>query len=215
MKVQVFIPDWPGPKQHAGELAEIISRRYNPVNILADPDDFFNAKWEKARQGFTGDILLWIMADVTLPKNFEKMCDEMERFMACGNVGWYAPDIAWTSYIYNKKDLREIEPEVYEVPNTDSLCFAIRGDVVRAMPYVNPKLSFMWGMDLTAIAMTRLFGLKVVRDYRFKAGHPNNTGYDIDKAGKGMIPLFQTYPWGLQNEIFNLENEVRRLRMDP
>ena len=83
------------------------------------------------------------------------------------------------------------------------------------MPYVNPDLSFMWGMDLTAIATARLLGLKVVRDYRFKASHPNSTGYNIDAAGAGMNPLFQTYPLGLQNEIISLENEVRRLRKDP
>ncbi len=76
----------------------------------------------------------------------------------------------------------------------------MRGDLVRNMPYINPALSFMWGMDVTAIAAARLMGLKVVRDYRFKAGHPNSTGYSIPKAGEGMIPLFATYTREMQEE---------------
>ena len=77
MIVQAFIPDWPGPKQHAVEINDVVSMRY-PTKILNDPSDYFNAQWNKACQQFTGNILLWVMSDIKLPKNFFRMCDEME-----------------------------------------------------------------------------------------------------------------------------------------
>ena len=191
MKVEAFIPDWPGNKQHAYHIANRVARIY-PTRILDDPKEFFNAQWARARSLFTGDILLWVMADAYLPLDFLPMCKEMERVMEGGKVGWYAPDLEWTSFIFDKETLTPFEPEIYEVPNTDSVCFAIRGDVVRAMPHIDPALTFMWGMDFTAILTAHLMGLKIVRDYRFKVGHPNNTGYNIDAASEGMGALFQS-----------------------
>ena len=175
MIVQAFIPDWPGPKQHAVEINDVVSMRY-PTKILNDPSDYFNAQWNKACQQFTGNILLWVMSDIKLPKNFFRMCDEMERLMAREDIGWYAPDVAWTSYIYDKESLPIVEPEVCEVPNTDSLLFAVRADVIKEMPFIDPGICFMWGMDVLASTTIRLMGLKMIRDYRFKAEHPNNTG---------------------------------------
>ncbi len=214
MKVQAFIPDWPSNgKTHAEDLVSVIEK-YCPVTVLNHPTDYFNAQWAKARAAFTGDVLLWCMADVLLPGDFGQMYSEAQRILS-GNVGWYAPDIEWTSYIYHKNDLKELEPDVYEVPNTDSLCFMIRRDVVDAMPFINPTVSFMWGMDITAIATARLLGLKVVRDYRFKALHPNNTGYDIPRAGNEMIPLFNSMSAQLRDEARRVEDDVRRLRRGP
>lgn len=212
MKFQAFVPDWPGPKQHAKQLVDIISQ-YCPVTVLDDPKDYFNAQWKKAREQFTGDVLLWVMADVTLPQDFESMYSEMDRIMTRGDVGWYAPNIAWTSYIFNPGDLKPVERGVYEVPNTDSLCIAIRGDVVRAMPPIDPDVAFMWGMDFIAIATARLMGLKAVRDYRFKASHPNSTGYDIHRASSEMEAIWATCPAEHQEEIKKLLAENYDLKM--
>lgn len=214
MRVQAFIPNWPGPKQHADKIFNELTN-YCPTTILNDPDDYFNAQWEKAREMFTGDVLLWVMADVTLPERFQFMFFEGLRTLARPDVGWYAPDIEWTSYIYDRADLHEVEPQIYEVPNTDSLCFMIRRDVVDAMPHIDPKVSFMWGMDITAIATARLKGLKVVRDYKFKALHPNCTGYDIPRAGNEMIPMFNAMPPRLRAAAHQVEADVRRLRRGP
>jgi hypothetical protein len=220
MRVQAFIPNWPGPKQHADQLMQIISA-YCPTTILNDPNDYFNAQWARARESFTGDVLLWVMADVTLPEDFAGMYATATKVMERGDVGWYAPDIAWTSYIYDKADLRPVGGEhsiyndVYEVPNTDSLYFMISRDVIDAMPHIDPKVSFMWGMDITAIATARLRGLKVVRDYKFKAHHPNSTGYDIPRAGNEMIPLFNAMAPRLRAAAHQVEADVRRLRRGP
>ena len=214
MNVEAFIPDWPGPKQHAKELRNIVDG-YCPTTILDDPADYFNAQWRKASNVLNADILLWIMADVTLPEKFGTVFREMVRIMNRGDIGWYAPDIAWTCYIYDEKDLQAIEPRIYNVPNTDSLCFAIRADVVRKMPFIDPAISYMWGMDFAAIATARLMGLKTVRDYRFKAAHPNSTGYDIPKASREMEKLAQGYSTELRTEIKRLVVEVEQLKRKP
>lgn len=211
MRTEAFIPDWPGEKQHAAQLANTVAR-FCPTRILDDPDDYFNAQWEKARAQATGDILFWCMADVILPTNFVEMYSGMEQVMGRGDVGWWAPDIAWTCYVYDKKDLWEVQPDVYQVPNTDSLCFAIRKDVIEKMPHIDPSISFMWGMDFLAIATARLMGLKTVRDYRFRAQHPNNTGYSIPKASGGADIMMAQYPQVLRNEIVRLTNESNRLK---
>ena len=214
MKVQAFVPDWPGPKQHASEIVNIV-RDYCPVTVLNDPNDFFNAQWEKARAQFTGDVLLWWMADVSLPASFGQLYGRALETLEQSDVAWYAPDIAWTSYIYDQKDLNQVAPDIYEVPNTDSLLMFIRGDLVRAMPYIDPKISYMWGMDIIASATARRMGLKVVRDYRFKAEHPNCTGYSIAIASASMNPLFDTLSLELREETRRVEEDVYRLRRGP
>lgn len=214
MKIQAFVPDWPGPKQHADALVSIISQ-HCPVTVLNDSTDYFNAQWEKARQRLTADVLLWVMADVWPPKDFEGMMGRMGRMMQRGDIGWYAPDVAWTCYIYDQRELPKVEPDIYEVPNTDALCFAVRADVVRAMPFIDPAVSFMWGMDFAAIATAKLLGLKAVRDYRFKAEHPNSTGYDIPRASLEMEHLAQTYSPELKSAIQQLMVEANRLKRLP
>jgi hypothetical protein len=214
LKIECFMPDWPGPKQHVQQNFGTVGP-FCPVTILCNPNDYFNAQWEKARQQFTGDVLLWIMADVTLPENFGELYSEMQRVMQRGDIGWYAPDAAWTSFIYDKKTLKQVEPYIYEVPNTDSLCFAIRGDVVRAMPTIDSELCFMWGMDFTAIATASLMNLKTVRDYKFKVQHPNSTGYDIDQASLGMKNLFESYPPVLRDEINRIIAIANKLKVKP
>lgn len=214
MRVQAFIPNWPGPKQHADDVFYVLNQ-YCRTTILDNPDEYFNAQWERARGCFDGDALLWCMADVMLPGDFDQMFGEAVRLIERPDIGWYAPDIDWTSYIYDKEDLVLVEPDIYEVPNTDSLLFMIRKDIVNAMPHIDPNVSFMWGMDVTAIATARLLGLKVVRDYRFKAGHPNSTGYDIPRAGNEMIPMFNAMRPELREEARRVEADVRRLRRGP
>jgi hypothetical protein len=211
MRVEAFVPDWPGPKQHAKENAAVIGQ-FCPVTILNDPNDYFNAQWQKARQQFTGDVLLWAMADVDLPTNFGEMYQEMTRIMARPDTGWWAPDVAWTCYIYDRQQLPAIEPGVHEVPNTDSLLFAIKADVIKKMPVIDPKLCFMWGLDVVAISTVRSMGLKAVRDYRFKAGHPNNTGYNIEKASVEMGKLFDSLTPEFRSRVKSLIDEINRMK---
>lgn len=213
VRVEAFVPDWPGDKQHAASIANQVARLY-PTRILDDPTEYFNAQWVRARREFSGDVLLWVMADVILPKNWREMFGEMHRLMENGKVGWCAPNVEYTSFVFDKKNLTEFEPEIYEVPNTDSVCFAIRGDVVREMPHIDPNMCFMWGMDFTAIVTAHLMGLKIVRDYRFKVEHPNSTGYDIDKASRGMGDLFRSLKPPYDTEIKKWIEKTNKLKVD-
>ena len=224
--VQAYVPSWPGPKQHAQSTAEII-QPFCPVTILDNPDDYFNAQFDKAKRRFLNirwnwnedslkeSAMLWVMADVWPPQDFAGMFAAGCAALSRPDVGWYAPDVEWTGYIYDKKDLNELTPGVFEVPNTDSLCCMIRGDVVAQMPFIDPEVSYVWGMDFIAIATARLMGLTAVRDYRFKAEHPNDTRYDIDKASQSMKPLFAGLKPELRAEIEFLMRETSRLRRKP
>jgi hypothetical protein len=214
MNVQCFIPDWPGEKQHAGQIYDIVQKIY-PTTILNDGKDFFNAQWEKARNLCTADILLWIMADAILPENFPSMCQQMHRIMSRGDIGWYAPDVDWTSYIYDRADLAEIEPGVCVVPNTDSILFGIRADVAKATPFIDPEKCYMWGMDFTAIVTAERMNLKTVRDYNFKVGHPKTTGYDIDRASLEMKHLFENFPKDFQDNVNRRIAWCNRLKRIP
>jgi len=142
------------------------------------------------------------------------MFTEMERMMKRGDIGWYAPDIEWTAYIYQKKHLNLVEHEVYEVPNTDSVVFAIRADVIKKMPLIDPAVCFMWGMDVFASTVIRNMGLKMVRDYKFKVGHPNNTGYDIEQASSEMGRLFMSLEPDFREQVqetIDVINSLKRL----
>jgi len=214
MKIQAFVPSWPSKRSlNTDAIVAAVSARY-PTTVLSDPDDYFNAQWQKARDQFTGDVLLWIMADAQLPDNLGGMFTEMERMMKRGDIGWYAPDIEWTSYIYQKKHLKLVEHEVYEVPNTDSVVFAIRADVIKKMPLIDPAVCFMWGMDVFASTVIRNMGLKMVRDYKFKVGHPNNTGYDIEQASSEMGRLFRSLEPDFREQVqetIDVINSLKRL----
>lgn len=221
--VQAYVPSWPGKKQHAQSTAEIIEQCC-PTVILDNPEHFFNQQWDEARRRFLNNrwnwnedslkesALLWVMSDVWPPDDFKGMFQAGCDLLSNAGVGWYAPNVAWTSYIYDRKDLQQLSPGIYEVPNTDSLCCMIRGDVVAAMPFIDYNVSFMWGMDFVAIATARLLGLKAVRDYRFDARHPNSTGYDIDKASQGMKEMLEGFSPELRKEIDYLMKRVDEIR---
>jgi len=73
----------------------------------------------------------------------------------------------------------------------------------------------MWGVDVVASTVVRQMGLKMVRDYRFKAQHPNDTGYDIEKASVEMGKLFahfeETDP-RFAGEVRQSINDMNRLK---
>ena len=106
MIVEAFIPDWPGPKQHATALRKIIAP-FCPVTILGNPMHYFNDQWKAMRERFKGDIALWAMADIALPDDFAGMFAEGVRILSRGDVGWYAPDVAWTFHTFDRSDSKK------------------------------------------------------------------------------------------------------------
>ena len=186
MKVQAFIPTWPGDKQHPEEIVQIVSPCCE-VCVMDNPEHYFNDQWEEMRNKFTGDIMLWIMADVTL-HSFPEMYKEMLRLMSRDDVGIYAPNVCWTGHVYDISKLIEIEPQVCEVAMTDMLCYAVRADVLSKLPRITTR-THGWGIEIFLTALATKMGRKTVRDYRFTVDHPNSTGYCIPEAASGMEEL--------------------------
>jgi hypothetical protein len=108
-----------------------------------------------------------------------------------------------------------VENDIYEVPNTDSVVFAIRADVIKQMPLIDPQICFMWGMDVIASTVIKDMGLKMVRDYKYKVGHPNSTGYDIDKASVQMGNLWRTLEPQFKGRVEATIDDINKLKRLP
>lgn len=212
MKVYGFIPDWPGEKQHAARTAKYLMPYCETVFVLDNPDHYFTEQWETARKVFdqrpepdSKDILLWVMADVWPPQNFGWMFSSMKALMTGkterldpAEVGVYAPDVRWCGWQYDVSKLPQYSYQVYEVPCTDMLCWAVRADVLAILPHVDPAVNRLgWGIDLATVAAAKSLGLKVVRDYNYRAGHPRHTNYDGSNASVEMEAWFATLDPGV------------------
>src|ERR1700674_159523 len=203
MKVQAFIPSWPGDKQRPEELVKIMSP-YCETIVLDNPEHYFAEQWAEMRKRFTGDIMLWVMADVTL-HDFPEMYAECVRLLSRDDVGVYAPNVCWTGHIYDISKLKEVEPRVYEVSMTDMLCYAVRSDVLNQLMPISIRCHG-WGIELMLTVIANRMGRKTVRDYRFLVDHPNDTGYSIAEASEGMTEVIEKS--GMYDEI----HEVLALR---
>ncbi len=206
MKIQAYVPDWPGVKQHGRATADILSR-FCPTVIIDDPalyvtNRYGALQWERGRNLFEesgADIMLWVMADVWPPINIDLMFLEMHRLLI-GRVGVYAPQVHWSCWQFPFELLIEVEPQIYEVPCADMMCWAIRKDVLESTPHCDPVNWHGTGIDFSVIAAARLLGLKAIKDYRFVAGHPLQTDCsdypdswaDMQRWIDSLEPSFQT-----------------------
>jgi hypothetical protein len=213
MKVQAFIPDWPGPKQHAAATAQMIAAqcRCDKITILDNPAHYFTEQWNEMLDQFTGDIAFWCMADVFPPKNLSQMYDRALQLMS-DNVGIYAPDVSWTGQKLFRPKMREVFPGVYDTPCTDMLCWFIHKDVLKLMPRIDPKINrFGWGIEYVAIAAARVLKKIAVRDYNFVASHVRGGNYNNDAAAKqfqDMLLSLQDGWYRVTNSVYNERQEV-------
>lgn len=214
VKIEGYVPDWPGAKQHGKATANIL-RRFCPVTILDNPDHYFTQQWERARGLFDAtdaDILLWVMADVWPPINIDEMLPEIERLMA-GPVGVYAPQVRWTCWQFPLDSIKNFEPDIYEVPCGDMLCWAVRRDVLTATPHCDPSINWVGtGIDWSVSTAARQMGVKNVKDYRFTATHPLHTAYwspeyPPDKAWADMQRWIDTLYPSFQSAMRNIIQE--------
>ena len=152
--------------------------------VLDNPKHYFTEQWAEMRKRFSGDVMLWVMADAYL-FDFPVIYPEMTRLLSRDDVGAYAPNVCWTGHVYDISKLIAVEPSVYEVPMPDLLCYAVKAEVLNQMPEVTIR-SHGWGIELLLSAIAKRMGKKVVRDYKSTVGHPNSTHYAIPEAAAGM-----------------------------
>jgi len=215
VRIQTFIFNWPGRKQHAAELEASFARLCEVCVINSDDslrvrhphwhhigsEGFFTAQWNAAVQRFDGDIFVHIQADIW-PADLPQMLSECVKQMTNFGVGVYAPNLNFNPHVFRKESLMRLNEGIYEVPTTDCSFWAIAGEVVRNVPTIDPKINRLgWGIDLLVAAVAKRRGMKIVRDYRFTAGHIRSRGYDTAQATKQWDALRNSFDPLLAEEI--------------
>jgi hypothetical protein len=221
MKVQTFIFNWPGKKQHAVRLESMFRPLCETIVINSDDsyrtrcphwqhignDGYFTHQWNAAIDRFNADVFVHIQADLW-PAKIGQMLSECVRYMTSQRVGVYAPNVDFNPHVYRRRSLHMLDYGVYEVPATDCSFWAISSEIIRNTPRVNPSINrFGWGIEYMVSAAARRAGLKVVRDYRFTAGHLKTRGYDSDQASRELTELKKALDPNLYKEMIALENE--------
>lgn len=198
MKIQAFIFNWRGRKQHAVQL-EAMFRPHCAVAVINSDDSlkiryphwhhigndaYFTDQWNAARARFDADVFLHIQADVW-PDRFALMLSECIKCLTTPGVGVYAPNVNFNPHVFARRSLCRLSDGIYEVPATDCSFWAISSEVVRNTPAVDPQINRLgWGIEYLVGAVCRRRKLKIVRDYRFLAAHPRSRGYDNAQASR-------------------------------
>ena len=152
VRLQAFIFNWPGKKQHAAQLEQML-RQHCEVFVINSDDSlrnkhphwhhignnaYFTEQWNEALKRFDGDVFLHIQADVW-PQNVGKMIAECLRCMREHNVGVYAPDLDFQPQAFSPRSLVPVEKGIYEVPLNDNSIWAIKAAVLQNTPAIDPK----------------------------------------------------------------------------
>lgn len=225
MKMQAFIFNWPGKKQHAAKLEAMFSPLCETIVINSDDnlrashahwqhvgnDAYFTTQWNAALDRFDGDVFVHIQADVW-PVKVGPMLREAENYLNKFGVGVYAPNVDFNAHYYRKEDLPRLGEGVFEVPATDCCFWAIKAEIVRDAPRVDPRINKLgWGIEYMVGAVARAKGLKVARDYRFTAGHQKGSGYNLTQAFEEWQALRNSLDSELRMGMEWVEKERERL----
>ncbi|MDQ1409654.1 MAG: hypothetical protein QOJ41_1389 [Acidobacteriaceae bacterium] len=225
MRVQGFIFNWPGKKQHAA----ILERRFKPhcqTTVINSDDNlklrhphwqhigndaYFTDQWNAALDRFDADVFVHIQADIW-PEKVGLVLAEAVRYIRDFGVGVYAPNVDFSAHVYDRDTLAKVDNGVYEVPATDCCFWAITGEVIRHTPRVHPRTNKLgWGIEYMVGAVTRQRGLRLVRDYRFMAGHPKFSGYGHEQALREWADLKNSLDPALRAEMESVEKERENL----
>jgi hypothetical protein len=210
MNIQAFIANWDSPTCDA----ELLRRQLDPfydTKILQAYDVPFAVQWHEALSRFTGDVLLWVMADVRLPQAPVSFLVEMEKVLSRSDIWMYAPNLEWTSTRYNPARCTEILPGVIDVANTDQVICAVKWDLLNIVPPLSTQLNPRgWRYDYLMTAVARRFGAHAVRDTRFTATHPYGSIYSTEAAQVQTDAWHRSLPLEWQNQICSLMDEQGR-----
>jgi hypothetical protein len=238
--IQIFVNIWPGRYKEGQKIVDdLIANGYKnvvaivsgrEVKIIAPKvyylsrDAYFGEQFVQIINLFKGDILIQIQADVEV-KDYRKLIDCcIENFDLNPNLGIWAPDIDYTSWItaINTKKIRQnkITKEfrthhgMIEVLNTDCTLWALKKEIIYEMTFLNLRtIKFGWGLDLVASAICRSRNLKVMRNVNFRVNHPKGTGYNEVNAANEWKKLRSSLPWRIKinllvNQLYLIRNKA-------
>ncbi len=196
MRMQAFIFNWPGKRQHAATLEAMFRPHCETIVINSDDnvrashpnwqhvgnDAYFTAQWNAALDRFDADVFVHIQADIW-PVKVGRVLAEAVNYLSNSAVGVYAPNVDFNAHYYRKQDLPKLGEGVFEVPATDCCFWAIKREILQDAPRIDPRINKLgWGIEYMVGAVTHAKGLKLARDYRFTAGHRKGSGYDLTQA---------------------------------
>jgi hypothetical protein len=211
MKIQGFVFNWKGRQTNARALEEKIGRLIDvtvinseeqlnaqyPGWIHLDDTAYFSAQWNKAVELFDADIFFHIQADAEFD-DFEALLAKAGRLFEKYGLGACEPNVDYSSVQYEKSRLPSIEPNVFVVPMTDSTCWFIAGEILRKLPRIDLSINrYGWGIPRAIAALSRLSGMRIVRDYNFTVKHPKSTNYPLEPAMRQL----KAYIWSLDPEL--------------
>ena len=185
--VHTFITSWPKVTENANLLKKQLTPYSGTITMLDNPNCYFTEQWDAMLAQFVGDIVLWVMGDVTLPEDPSGMISAMHSWLRQPTIGVYGPDIDYTFHRWETQDFKQYSSNVYAVPCGEPNFWAINRKVISSLRPINPLDNYIgWGIDLQVSATAEFLGLDTVRDYSFLVKHPKGTAYDGDLAEAQM-----------------------------
>ncbi len=231
LKFQAFVFNWVGHERRATELERIIGA-VCPVTVINSEssaearhpgwchigeDAYFTAQWNAALERFDADVMLHVQADAS-SRDFPQIVERCRHAMENLNCGVYAPNVDYTPWVFHRNRLQRVEPDLYEVPQTDCTCWAISREVLDDAPRLDPAQNkYGWGIDFLVIATARRLQRRVLRDYRFKVDHVwRGSGYDLAAAGAQIEATMAALPPELREQDRELRREAEaKLGLQP
>lgn len=205
MKIDSFVFNWLDYAPASERLEQVLRPLSNAVHVInsgpphpgwvnLDPQNYFTSKWQEALKRFTGDVLFNIQADVTVP-DMAALFAAAEAAFRTGQTGMYAPNVAYTYWMFDPVLLPRYADGLHAVPQTDTLCWFLDSQVIRGTRYPLPEANrYGWGLDALSVATCLRLGVRVVRDYRLRVDHPQGTGYSSDRAFEELQALLRADP---------------------
>lgn len=228
MKIHSFIFTWLEYHTNAKKYEDILSTIDKTTVINSNTSvastypkwmtlqdlSFFSHQWRTALSLFDkhkSDILFHCQADIDFTE-FQQLIEKAKYYFEKYNCGIYAPNIDYTSWVFPNKDrLKEYEPNVFEVPQTDETCWFIHRDIIENFPILTHDI-YGWYVDYTCIAISRILNRPVIRDYNFTIKHPKHNGYSYSAARSEFTSNLCVLPHEIQTEILAMQTEIYSLR---
>ncbi len=175
-------------------------------------DAYFAAQWQRAVERFDGDILFHVQADAASPR-FDRIFERCAQAMQQHGAGVYAPNVDFTPWVYDRRKLRRVDDDLYEVPQTDCTCWAISREVLEHVPKVDPAQNkFGWGIDFLVVGAARARQRRTLRDYRYTVDHKwRGSGYDVGAAGVQVLQMLEGLPGPVREIDAQLRHEAQAL----
>lgn len=217
MKIQCFIFTWNQFVKNAIDLENRLNKFGKTIVINSNVnekkdhwinlnDGYFAEQWNTLVSNIDSDtdFIFNTLADVNVD-DFDTIFSRFNYFSAKYDIGIYAPNVDYTYHKYNINLLNLLEDNVYEVPNTDCLCWFVNKDVVKNNLIFDINTNFYgYGVDWYYSAECVLQNKYILRDYNIKVTHPSHKNYDGDKANKCFDVWFQEQPITIRDTITDL-----------